>query len=342
MRILFKKGEQKKFLKKVCVKLEMNLKKISLDFEIPYEALKKYYSERRTLPINVANILSDKSKIDWKRFQVIKYLDDSWGQSKGGKKGYKAMIKKYPYKLNEWRWKGIKKSTIGIRSTKEVKIPKMCDELSEFIGICLGDGTLTKYFVKISLDSRYDACYSEYIKKLCNKLFGIKISEWNDKKEKMFYLALFSVKVCEFLYKECGLPYGDKIINEASIPTSILNNDRLMICCLRGLIDTDGCISKGKSLGFFSNNKKLLDQVKKMGKKLNIFTSSNEISVSTGKWDNIVRYFRIVGSSNLKNIIKFNEKLKGKELYSDEVTKFYNKYKNVDLPFKLRVDGPVG
>ena len=87
MRIKFKSGEQRKFLDLVvdrlnCVSLRGILER---GFDISYDCLKSYYSERRLLPSDFFDDLCHLAKIDKTKLSV-EYLGDNWGRVKGGKK----------------------------------------------------------------------------------------------------------------------------------------------------------------------------------------------------------------------------------------------------------------
>jgi hypothetical protein len=87
MRIVFPKGEQRKFLNKVlflssCPSLRGL---IFRGFDIPYSTLKSYYVENRTLPESLFWDLCAFSGLNEKEIN-FSGLNDSWGQSKGGKK----------------------------------------------------------------------------------------------------------------------------------------------------------------------------------------------------------------------------------------------------------------
>ncbi len=351
MRILFEENEQKRYLNEVCKEMGVSLRKLSIDLNedlgMTYSSMKKYYNESLLLPSKVAILLTKKSSINLKEFGIKGIVPDNWGCVKGGKIGYKNMTKKYSHKLNLWRKRGGK--TTGVkyprnladRTIKEVKIPKMNEKLAEFIGICLGDGTLTKYFMRISFDPRYEMSYLDYISNLCLNLFEIKTTSRKEKGRNLIYIELRSVKICKFLHETCGLPYGDKIKNKSKIPEVIVKNINLSCSCLRGLVDTDGSIRN--YVNFWSNNPIIIKQVEELNQKLKIFTTSNEKFVSTGVWNNVIRYFKIVGSSNLKHIVRFHKKfISGQKVYVKDAPKFYKEYKNIKLPFKLGADGPVG
>lgn len=252
------------------------------------------------------------------------------------------MRKKYASKLKLWSQTGGRKS--GEYNLKNINYPELNEDLAEFIGAHLGDGTMSKYFIKISGDYRYDLSYFNYLSKIVLKLFGISTSITKEKYRNTAYLTIYSKEVCLFLNKNYYIPFGDKIKNNAIIPERILKNRKLFVACLRGLVDTDGSISRrGRNgsqfcLEFFSQNKKLFDQVNGMGRQLNIFTYSTKNRAGTNKWDNIKRYFKIVGSSNLKHIIRFYTKnYENTTIYLADVPKYLKKdlYINMNLPFKM-------
>jgi len=341
MRIQFEKGQQQYFIDAVCKKLNKNLKELSEELNkynrISYSAIKHYHQERLLLPFIIAETLVKISNIQWKIFKHKNLLADNWGTIKGGKIGYVTLVKKYPHMLAKWRQKGMKSlSTFAGKNRKKVVLPKINKEFSEFIGICLGDGTLTKYFVRISLDAKYDLPYAKYIMNLINRIFGIQASLRTDYKNNLVYITLYSVIICEFLNKKCRLPFGDKIINKASIPKFIISNPELIKSCIRGLVDTDGTIYRGDTVYFYSNNNKIIRQINKINKKFKIFTHVDETRICTNSWPHTILYFQKIGSSNLKNIIKFHKRLKENiRLYVKDTPDYFAKYSETKLPFLL-------
>jgi hypothetical protein len=85
-RIKFKKGEQRKFLKRVINNLNCESLRgiLQFGFDMPYSTLKNYYVERRLLPKSLYLNLCRISKIDSQEFKV-KYYESNWGMVKGGK-----------------------------------------------------------------------------------------------------------------------------------------------------------------------------------------------------------------------------------------------------------------
>jgi len=85
-RIKFPKGQQRNFLKRVLIKLNCpSLRALNqFGFEVNYSTLKNYFNEDRTLPEEFFKNLCYLAKVDEKKLS-IKILDESWGQSKGGR-----------------------------------------------------------------------------------------------------------------------------------------------------------------------------------------------------------------------------------------------------------------
>lgn len=346
-RVRLNKGQQKGLIIGLAKKLG-SVRKVADKFNLPYSTMKNYFEEVNLLPedlfykiLNMLNIKKEGLKVN--------YLSFNWGRILGGKRGIKALERKYPKKILQWRRDAIKKAIrnkthFGYSNTKKIKVPVLNENLAEFIGAYLGDGTLTKYQIKISGDYRYDYRYNIYLLNLIRNLFNIEAKIRKEKNVNTSSLVAYSKNLCFFLNKNFGIKFGDKIKNKTIIPKKILNNEKLSIACLRGLIDTDGSVSRRGRMGnqfciqFTSHNKFLLHQVYEIGKKLGIFTFLDKTGTGTNKWENIIRYFKIVGSSNPKHIVRFLLRREGKSIYRDELSNYLGqrKYKSLNLPFVLK------
>jgi len=87
MRVKFRKGEQRKFLKEVIVKANLpSIREIINHLvDVKYSSLRNYYIERRLLPLELFEELCHLSDMSKDNFNV-KIIDEHWGQVKGGKK----------------------------------------------------------------------------------------------------------------------------------------------------------------------------------------------------------------------------------------------------------------
>lgn len=348
-RIVFAPGKQSDFIKSVCGNLGLSLRQLNLLYgnalQVNYSALKRYKKEQSFIPQKLVETLCYMADLSSKDLEIIGLIPYNWGAIKGGRKGIRTLLTKYPKELKEWRAQGGRtaRKKLLISEPKKVRLPSLNEKLSEFIGIHLGDGTLTKYFLKITQDSRYDLPYVLYIEALIRDLFDISPTVRKERDGNLIYIQLFSKTLCEYLHSKWELPYGDKIKGKAAVPQEIVENTDLAVAYLRGLMDTDGSISKdgnSVSIRFSSHNKILVDQAENIGKSLEIFTFRNPYETGTKSWSKVVEYFRIVGSSNFRHIVRFHQKFaEGEILRKEDVVKYYERYKGINLPFKL--DGPV-
>ena len=91
MRVKFlRKGEQRKFLKKVLEETNCSSLRTFEQFglDVHYSTMKNYFSEQRLLPRELFGNLCYLAKLDSTDFEVT-FLEDSWGQIKGGKRSKK-------------------------------------------------------------------------------------------------------------------------------------------------------------------------------------------------------------------------------------------------------------
>lgn len=313
-------------------------------FGTPYSSFKKYKSGRLTIPQSIfENALGLLEEEQREKFitQAIA-LEPNWGAIKGGKRGIVALREKYGMKqFREWRRETAKISPI-LGASRSIKIPlEISTELAELVGAYLGDGTLTKYFIRIFGSKKFDGDYLLHLSNIIEKNFGIKpkIRFLNNKN--LAILEISSKKLVDFLRNKFGLIPGDKIANRAEIPQRIIENQELVKACLRGLMDTDGSFCRRDTymcLAFTSHNHRLLNQVFELGKKMGYFSYKGKQQTGTNSWKRVQKYFSEVGSSNLRHIIRFSERLQNNQfLYQKETLKYFPKYQNSILPYY----GPV-
>jgi hypothetical protein len=86
-RVLFHRGEQRKFLNLVVERLNcISLRGIlQFGFDMPYSTLKNYYVERRLISRSFFESLCHMAKIDASKLSV-NYVNGNFGQIKGGKR----------------------------------------------------------------------------------------------------------------------------------------------------------------------------------------------------------------------------------------------------------------
>jgi hypothetical protein len=103
----------------------------------------------------------------------------------------------------------------------------------------LGDGGLTEYQTKVTLNSESDASYVIYVKSLIYKLFKERASILKIKNAKASIVCVSRKELTNFLVKN-GLCAGNKVREQVDIPNWIKKNSNFLKFCVRGLYDTDG------------------------------------------------------------------------------------------------------
>lgn len=175
------------------------------------------------------------------------------------------------------------------------KIKKNPD-LAEFIGIMLGDGNLWDNRIKIAFN-KDEKEFFNYVKKLFEEIFGIIPKQESSKISKGAFLVCTNKFATEELIK-FGLKRGNKLKNKLGIPNWIKENKNYSRRCLKGLIETDGCIYFSKRdkqiyVKFTNFNKKLLEDFLKITKNLGYaFAKANNENVCLYRKDEVANFIK--------------------------------------------------
>ncbi len=205
---------------------------------------------------------------------------------------------------------------------KGIVLPEtLTENLAEFIGIHIGDGTMlivnNGYMIGYSSNLTTDLEYTNHIKKLIKILFNAdsRIEKYYEKNAT--YLRIYSKAICMFLNRKFGIPFGkkSKIID---IPRPIANDTILLQSCIRGIFDTDGGVIFQKFNGYSypvvkitTSSEKLANTLiaglKKFGFHPIVFKGKNGINeISVKRKGEFEKWFHIIGSSNPKNLYKYS------------------------------------
>lgn len=183
---------------------------------------------------------------------------------------------------------------LGLPKTKTIPKVNYNANLAEFMGIMLGDGNLWNNRVRIAFDKR-NKIYIEHVFKLFSKIFGINLKKEVNKNTNQFYLYCNNLFIVETLLNS-GLFRGDKIKNQVGMPSWIKKKEIYVKRCLRGLIDTDGCIYFSKRdkkvyIKFTNFNKQLLGDFKDLTKILGYnFARANKNNWCLYRKDEVIRF----------------------------------------------------
>jgi LAGLIDADG-like domain len=200
---------------------------------------------------------------------------------------------------------------LGCNVKKNFAIPPHSEALAEVVGIILGDGTIARYQVKVTLDRHRDKEYAEFVAGLMGSILGERPSSTIQERDNTITLTISGIGLVEVLEK-IGMKKGDKMANQVSFPGWIRENFSYRAACVRGLFDTDGGLyfhqkAKKKYLGwcFASFSKPLLDDFAATLREYNFNVRKvGEHKLYMYSMANILRYMEVIGSHNPKNARK--------------------------------------
>jgi len=180
--------------------------------------------------------------------------------------------------------------------TQNIKKMKKDKNLAEFIGIMLGDGNIWNNRIRIAFDKR-NKRYINYVTNLFEKIFGLKPKKEILEKTNQAYIYCTNLFAVEELLK-FGLKRGNKIRNKVGVPEWIKKNRDYSKQCIKGLIDTDGCVYKCKRerqtyIKFTNFNMLLLRDFKELTKSLGYsFAKANKKNVCLYKKDEVAKFIK--------------------------------------------------
>ena len=180
--------------------------------------------------------------------------------------------------------------------TQPIKIFKKSPGLAEFFGIMLGDGNIWKNQLTISFDKRNEF-YINYVRDLSKKLFGIDLRLKLIKDTNQAHLYCYNKFLIQRLLT-LGLMRGHKIKNQVGVSAWIKENKNFSKSCVRGLIDTDGCIYKCKKekqiyIKFTNFNKQLLKNFKEITDNLGYsFAKANKNNWCLYRKDQVAKFIK--------------------------------------------------
>ncbi len=323
-RVVFPIGEQKKFLLKLHNITGYDWKRIAILSSVTMRTLTDWKREKYSLPFTSYKIFLKTSGLPEPENREIR--KPFWWVHNAAVLGGKAVYKKYgsigdskrrrKKWLEWWQTKG-KFTHKNYFVSKSVVYPRKREQLAEFVGIMLGDGSITKRQIAVTVHYKDDRTYSFFIKKLMKELFGVQPSWTSRTKRSTIFVVISRTKLVLFC-KSIGLVVGNKIKQQIDIPQWIYSRISFQKACMRGLMDTDGCIFserhkiKGKlycypRLSLVSASAPLRQSVCSILEKLDFSPKiRNNRSVQLESKEDIIRYFRYIQSHNPKHLQRWS------------------------------------
>lgn len=331
-RVKFLRAKPEKFFEKIQNKTELTFQELADACKVHRRSFSDWKYGRYLMPLSVFEKIVEISNIDT---PSIKTLPDYWYTREGGRKGGLAVYKKYggiPGWTREASRRGglkaiethrRKGSKFFVCDPTLISIPKNSPQLAELVGILLGDGGLTRKQVTVSVNKFDDQDFIPYIAGLFQKLFSINPSIYITKKDNCAQIVLSRSKLVHF-FVNMGLCIGSKVRHQVDVPSWIKKSEEFSKYCLRGLFDTDGCFYIDKhryknkiylncGMCFRNYSLPVLLFFKTKLEQLGLHPTHNtKFSICLRRENEIIKYFQIVGSSNLKHLNKFKQYFKNK------------------------------
>lgn len=339
-RVKFLKIKPIKFFERIQAKTDLSFQKLADTCKVHRRSFSDWKHGKYLMPLAVFKKLI---KISSLSPPVVIVLTDYWHVKEAGRKGAIARNALYGSPgTPEGRSKGGKTTCrkfhsdpelakkIGFLLRKQIYYPKKSSRLAELIGILIGDGGINDYQVTVTLNKETDRDYAYFVIKLFKDLFHINSTIGEREGQNTYEITVSSRNLIEYLMK-LGLKKGNKVKQQIDVPDWIKRNKILATNCLRGLFDTDGCFYidkhryKGKvyhncAMCFRNRSIPLLLFFKTQLEQLGFHPTRNtEFSITLRREDEIVTYFREIGSNNSKHTLKFNRffKTHKKQKHSD-------------------------
>lgn len=330
MRVVISKNKANLLFKKIKQK-GYSLKIISELNRVSTRTITDWKRAKFSIPQKKFDILIKLSELN-SNILNPKMLDDFWYIKKAATKGAYARMRKYgDLGTPEGRRKGGLNSIrthrqlgTNFKTLKPLKKPTKSKRLAEFMGIMFGDGHLSNYQIEVTTNSSTDKNHAFHVKRLTERLFGMKCTISIRSGEKTIIIKTSSKNLVNFIHK-LGMPIGNKIQNNLKIPLWIKQNETYLKLFIQGLFDTDGCI--------YCDNHKIKDKIyrhlgwtittcaDKLKKDLLFYLkelgfspthTKNQKSIYLRKQKEIDKYFHTIGTSNPKHLKRYKTLIHGR------------------------------
>ena len=127
---------------------------------------------------------------------------------------------------------------------------KLDSELAEVTGAILGDGCLSKYWVKKENRFRYELAftgslddyeyYNSFVLPVIRKHFNVRSGRLFTRDGNSTRLHFCNKSIFNY-FADIGVPIGEKA-HKITMPSEMWKDKKLLTACLRGLFDTDGTV----------------------------------------------------------------------------------------------------
>lgn len=320
-RVIFSKGEQHKFLEKAQALLLYSRSEISKKLKVHPRTYCGWYLERGSMPLGSVREICTLTNLKLPSNITIK--EPFWSVHKAARIGGVRRYQKYgsicdeEYRKKKWLewWDKKGRFQLSQNQPRPIHKPARSEMLAEFVGIMLGDGGMTPYQICITLGYKADQEYSTFLRAFLKKLF--QLSPSIHERNKSYITHVISRKELVDYCVSLGLCIGNKVKQQVDMPSWIKKDEELIKACIRGLMDTDGCIFQECHsinarrycyprifLVSYSNplRRAIYDGLIRLGFSARLRSGR---SVTLEKRSDIIRYFSFIGTHNPKHQKRF-------------------------------------
>ena len=323
-RLLFPKGEQSAFIASLLKNRKNAVGELAVFCGVSERTIRDWRREKFTLPEDAFRKMQKHLHIPT---PAVTRLADYWYAKKGARLGALRRLELYgPPGTKEGRQKGGRISQLRRKQfperypncpiPKDYDFPKLSTNLAEFIGIILGDGGLTPYQLKVTLNSEEEKEYRLFVSNLVFQLFHVHPKIYQRKDEKTCNVSVAGMQLIKVLNK-LGVACGSKVKRQVQVPRWVKNNSNYARACLRGLMDTDGCVyhhhhvSHGVhclnlGLTFTNLSRPLVEFVFQTLLSLGLTAKKTAHGVFVYRKQEVDRYFSVIGSHNGHHIQRYS------------------------------------
>ena len=327
-RVIFPKGQQRQFILQTKKELNITWEILAGIANTSVRNLMGWKNEKNSMSLLAVKNICGRRKCNIPK--NIEVRNAYWYVIKGAKAGGEATYVKYRIiggdqevrkkKWREWWEQEGKFKQHSITQPASFRKPEFSEDLAEFVGIVLGDGATSERQIAITLHRVTDKEYLRFVRKLIRSLFRVPVGVY-----RMLHALADTVIISRTgLVRHCtenlGLKKGHKIRQQVDIPLWVKKNLHYSTACLRGLMDTDGCViihrynSNGKiytykKMAFTSMSSPLLRSVGDILSQLDIKyrVTNNGYDVRIEATEQVKRYFEKVGTHNPKHLKRYRQ-----------------------------------
>ncbi|OGG11727.1 hypothetical protein A2Z00_01320 [Candidatus Gottesmanbacteria bacterium RBG_13_45_10] len=324
-RVFLSRKDAEKYFELIKSQEDLSYFELARLWKINPRTLRDWKNGQYSFPEELSRKVEQRYKIPLPQAAMIE--NDSDIKARAGKIGAVERMKKYGNPGTPLgRSKGGKisllthqKNNNGFKIAKLFPTPQKTSLLAEFIGIMLGDGGLTDYQTRITLNKIDDMDYVDYVKEIANKLF-LEYPSLSSGRGKAIDLVISGKNLVDFLIS-MGLVKGDKIKQKIHIPSWINNRNEWKLSVLRGLFDTDGSVYLDKHykknivyksicVAYTSYSAPLQSNIYDLLVEFGFFPTISTINrIMLRKKEEVMKFFELVKPGNGKHVGRYRQYL---------------------------------